>query len=48
MLGKANHLSWAVTSALNDISDLFREKLSDDRSQYLVDGEWRDFKIRKE
>lgn len=48
MLGKTNKVSWAVTAALNDLSDLYREKVSKDGSQYLLDGEWKDFKVRKE
>jgi len=48
MLGQANHISWAVTASLNDLSDLFREKVSEDGKKYQVDGQWRDFKVRKE
>lgn len=45
MLGKTSKFSWGVTSALSDTSDLFREKLSEDKSQYMVDGEWKDIKF---
>ena len=45
MFGKTNHMTWAITSALTDLSDLFREKLSDDKTQYFVEGEWRNLNI---
>lgn len=48
MFGKTPHMTWAITSALTDLSDLYREQLSDDKKKYLVDGEWRDLKIIKE
>jgi penicillin amidase len=38
MFGKTPHMTWAITSALTDLSDLYREKLSDDKKKYLVDG----------
>jgi acyl-homoserine lactone acylase PvdQ len=48
MFGKTPYMTWAITSALTDLSDLYREKLSDDKKQYFVDGKWKDLKIIKE
>jgi len=48
MIAKTPHLAWAVTSALTDLSDLYREKLNDEKTQYFVDNEWRDLKVIKE
>eukprot|EP00347_Sterkiella_histriomuscorum_P007762 403347656 len=48
MLGKANEMSWAVTSGLIDLSDLYKEILSDDKKNYKVNGEWRDLTSRRE
>jgi len=40
-------LTWGLTAALTDVSDLFRETLNKDKTKYKVDGEWRDLKIIK-
>lgn len=48
MFGKTAHMSWAITSALTDLSDLFKEKLNEAKSQYKVDGEWRNLRVVKE
>jgi len=41
-------LSWGITAPLADSSDLWQEQLSEDESQYLLDGEWKDLKIDSE
>lgn len=38
LFGKSPFVSWAITSALTDLSDLFKENISEDGSKYLVDG----------
>jgi penicillin amidase len=48
MFGKTAKMTWAITSALTDLSDLFRETISEDQKKYKVDGEWREFKVVKE
>jgi penicillin G amidase len=48
LLGRANQIAWAITAALSDLSDLYREKVSEDFRQYQLDGEWKDFRIRRE
>lgn len=48
LIGRGKYLSWGCTAALTDVSDLYREKLSDDKTKYFVDGEWKDLKIVRE
>jgi len=38
-------MAWSMTAPLNDNSDLYKEKLSEDGNSYFVDGQWR--KIEK-
>jgi penicillin amidase len=45
MFGKTKHITWAITSSLTDLSDLYREKFNEDKTKYLVDGQWRDLEI---
>lgn len=44
LFGRTNEITWGITAAMTDTSDVYREHLSDNETQYLVDGEWRDFK----
>ena len=44
-IGTSKTTSWGITAPLSDSSDLWQEKLSDDLSQYFVDGEWRDLEV---
>ena len=39
MFGKTKHMTWAITSGLSDLSDLYREKLNPERSSYFIEGE---------
>jgi penicillin G amidase len=41
-------MTWAITSSLTDLSDLYREELSEDKLKYKVDGEWRDLRVINE
>lgn len=45
LFGKTPYMSWAITSALTDLSDLFKEKLNEDKTKYFVDGQWKDLKV---
>ncbi len=45
LFGKTKHMSWAVTSSLTDLSDLYREQISEDGKKYMVDGQWKDLKL---
>jgi acyl-homoserine lactone acylase PvdQ len=44
-MGKTKHISYGITAALADVSDLWKETISEDGTQYLVDGNWRDLEI---
>jgi len=41
-IGRNKKMSWGITAALNDISDLWQEELNEDESQYYVDGVWKE------
>jgi len=43
--GKSNYIAWGQTAPLNDVSDVFKEKLNEDETKYFVDGKWRDLTI---
>ena len=47
LIGRTNHISWGATAALTDVSDLFRETISDDGKQYKLDGKWKDLEVAK-
>ena len=46
--GQSLNLSWGVTTSYVDGSDAWEEELNQDKTKYLVDGEWRDIIKRKE
>ena len=41
-------MAWGLTTARVDTSDLWQEKLNDEKTKYFVDGEWRDLEIIRE
>ena len=41
-MGRSNNLTWGLTAAIVDNSDLWKEELNDAGTHYLVDGEWRE------
>jgi acyl-homoserine lactone acylase PvdQ len=41
-IGRSKHISWGLTAALSDVSDLYREKIDDSGTKYFVDNEWKD------
>ena len=45
MVGRSDHLTWGFTASRADTSDLWEETLSEDGTEYLVDGEWRKLEI---
>ena len=47
VIGKNNYLTWSMTAPLNDNSDLYKEKLSENGDSYFVDGEWRKIEKRE-
>ena len=41
-------MTWAITSGLSDLSDLYREKMNPERSSYFIEGEgWKQLKVEK-
>ena len=48
LFAKTNHFTWAITAALTDLSDLFKETLNPEKTKYFVDNEWRSLTIEKE
>ena len=47
-VGRTNEMAWGLTTARVDTSDLWQEKLNDEKTKYFVDGEWRDLEIIRE
>lgn len=47
-IGRTKNIVWGGTAALADNTDLWEEEISADGTKYLVDGEWREMKIRSE
>jgi len=48
MIVKTPYIAWGATSSRTDLSDLYREQLSEDGLKYLVDGEWRSLEVISE
>jgi len=42
LFGRTNNITWGITAAITDTSDLYKEKIEGEK--YLVDGEWRPLK----
>ena len=47
-MGRSNHITWGLTAAIVDNSDLWEEELSVDGKSYLVDGEWKELEVIEE
>ena len=41
-LGRTKDISWGLTAAIVDNSDLWQEELNEAGTHYKVDGEWRE------
>lgn len=41
-MGRSNNITWGLTAAIVDNSDLWKEELNEAGTHYLVDGEWRE------
>lgn len=44
-VGRTQDLAFGSTAALTDVSDLYKERLSKDGTQYLLDGRWKDLTV---
>lgn len=38
MIGRTKNVTWGITAAVTDTSDLFKEHLDENGENYLVDG----------
>jgi penicillin amidase len=45
IVGHSLNMAWSTTSPHTDNTDLWQERLSEDGSKYLVDGQWRDLTV---
>lgn len=41
-MGRTKDITWGLTAAVADNSDLWKEELNEAGTHYLVDGEWRE------
>jgi MoxR-like ATPase len=41
LIAKNENIAFSITAALSDVSDMYKEKLSEDKTKYYVDGEWK-------
>ena len=44
-IGRSENITWGLTAALSDVSDLYREKIDETGTKYFVDNEWKDLKV---
>lgn len=44
LIGRTPDISWGITAAITDNSDIYRETISEDGSAFKIDGEWRKLK----
>lgn len=45
--GHNDSIAWGMTNVMVDDMDFYLEKLNDDSTQYLLDGEWKDLTVEK-
>ena len=43
VIGRSNYLQWGLTASHSDVTDLYRERISDDGQSYFLDGSWTPF-----
>ena len=48
IVGHNDSIAWGMTNVAVDDLDFYAEKLNDDSTQYLLDGEWKDLQIKTE
>ena len=46
--GHNENIAWGMTNLMVDDVDLYLEKINDDKTKYMLDGEWQDIKTVKE
>ena len=48
VIGHNDHIGWGFTNVMTDDMDFYIETLNEDKTQYMLDGVWKDLKIEKE
>ncbi|MBX3008933.1 MAG: penicillin acylase family protein [Melioribacteraceae bacterium] len=48
IIGKNQNISWVVTNVMADDADFYAEQIDTSGTKYLIDGNWRNLKSRKE
>jgi penicillin amidase len=48
IVGHTDSIAWGMTNVAVDDLDFYAEKLNNDSTQYLLDGEWKDLQIKTE
>lgn len=46
--GHNNSIAWGMTNVMVDDLDFYAEKLNSDSTKYLLDGEWKNLRIKNE
>lgn len=47
-IGRSNTITWGCTTSRVDSADVWQEKLNEDETKYMLDGEWTDLKVVEE
>ena len=48
VIGHNDHIGWGFTNVMTDDMDFYIETLNEDKTQYMLDGAWKDLKIEQE
>ena len=48
VIGHNDHIGWGFTNVMTDDMDFYIETLNQDKTQYMLDGVWKDLEIEKE
>ena len=48
VIGHNDHIGWGFTNVMTDDMDFYVETLNEDKTQYMLDGIWKDLKIEQE
>jgi penicillin amidase len=48
VIGHNDHIGWGFTNVMTDDMDFYIETLNEDKTQYILDGAWKDLKIEQE
>lgn len=48
IVGFNENIAWGITNGADDVKDWYKLKISNDRKKYLLDGQWKDLKVKVE